>query len=74
MGIGVTELLVILAIVAVLFGTKKLRTIGGDLGVAIKSFRKAMNESEETPASDPSASEKSGRAAEGESSSGKASQ
>jgi sec-independent protein translocase protein TatA len=44
MGIGVTELLVILAIVVVLFGTKKLRGMGGDLGSAISSFRKAMNE------------------------------
>ncbi len=46
MGIGVTELLIILAIVALLFGTKKLRSIGGDLGSAIQSFRKAMSESE----------------------------
>lgn len=46
MGIGVTELLVILAIVALLFGTKKLRNIGGDLGAAIKSFRKAADEAE----------------------------
>ncbi len=44
MGIGVTELLVILAIVVVLFGTKKLRGLGGDLGSAIQSFRKAINE------------------------------
>ncbi len=47
MGIGITELLVILAIVAVLFGTKKLRNIGGDLGSAIKSFRSAMGEGDE---------------------------
>ncbi len=46
MGIGVTELLVVLAIVALLFGTKKLRNIGGDLGAAIKSFRKAAGEAE----------------------------
>ena len=50
MGIGVTELLVILAIVALLFGTKKLRTIGSDLGEALRGFRKAMNEPEETKA------------------------
>jgi sec-independent protein translocase protein TatA len=47
MGFGVTELLVVLAIVALLFGTKKLRNIGGDLGSAIKSFRGAMKETEE---------------------------
>lgn len=46
MGIGITELLVILAIVALLFGTKKLRSIGGDLGTAIQSFRKAMTEAD----------------------------
>jgi sec-independent protein translocase protein TatA len=44
MGIGVTELLLVLAIVALLFGTKKLRSIGGDLGTAIQSFRKAMSD------------------------------
>lgn len=47
MGLGVTELFVILAIVLVLFGTKRLRNIGGDLGSAIKSFRSAMNEANE---------------------------
>ncbi len=46
MGFGVTELLIVLAIVALLFGTKKLRNIGSDLGSAIKSFRSAMKESE----------------------------
>jgi TatA/E family protein of Tat protein translocase len=44
MKFGITELLIILAIVALLFGTKKLRTIGGDLGGAIKGFRKAMSD------------------------------
>jgi sec-independent protein translocase protein TatA len=47
MGLGVTELFVILAIVLVLFGTKRLRNIGGDLGSAIKSFRSAMSETDE---------------------------
>ncbi len=45
-GLSVTELLVILAIVLLLFGTRKLRNLGGDLGGAIKGFRKAMNEDE----------------------------
>ncbi len=44
MGFGVTELIIILAIVLVLFGAKKLRNIGGDLGGAIKNFKSAMNE------------------------------
>ena len=47
MGIGIKELLVILVIVIVLFGTKKLRNIGGDLGGAIKSFRSAVKDGED---------------------------
>lgn len=43
-GFGVTELLVILAIVVVLFGTTRLKSIGNDLGSAIRGFRKAMDE------------------------------
>ncbi len=37
------QLLIILVIVALIFGTKKLRDVGGDLGSAVKSFRKAMS-------------------------------
>lgn len=44
MSFGIWELLIILLIVALLFGTKKLKTIGGDLGGAIKGFRSAMKE------------------------------
>ncbi len=47
MGIGIKELLVILVIVIILFGTKKLRNIGADLGGAIKSFRVSVKEGEE---------------------------
>jgi sec-independent protein translocase protein TatA len=39
-------LLVILAIALVVFGTKRLRTIGTDLGAAVKGFKQAMNEGE----------------------------
>jgi len=46
MHFGVTELLLILVIVVLIFGTKKIKNIGGDLGGAIKSFRKAMHEGE----------------------------
>ena len=46
-GFGMTELIVILVIVLMLFGTKKLRNMGGDLGSAIKGFRKAMATEEE---------------------------
>lgn len=44
MGISVTQLLIILVIVVVLFGTKRLRNIGGDLGGAIKGFRSAVKD------------------------------
>lgn len=47
MGISIWQLLIILAIVLLLFGTKKLRNIGGDLGGAIKSFRGAVREGED---------------------------
>jgi sec-independent protein translocase protein TatA len=36
------DLLVILAVVLLVFGTKKLRTVGSDLGAAVRSFKKAM--------------------------------
>jgi sec-independent protein translocase protein TatA len=49
MGIGVWELLLLFLIVLIVFGTKHLRNIGGDLGGAIKSFRSAMSESEDKP-------------------------
>lgn len=43
--ISITKLLVVAALVVLLFGTKKLRTLGGDLGaVGIKGFKKAMND------------------------------
>lgn len=51
MGIGVQELLIILLIVGLVFGTKKLRNIGGDLGSAIKGFRDAFREGDSGPAS-----------------------
>jgi len=47
MGIGVWELVLLFLIVLLLFGTKRLRNIGGDLGSAIKSFRTAMNEGDD---------------------------
>ncbi len=47
-GFGITELIVILVIVLLLFGTKKLKNLGSDLGSAIKGFRKAMGDSEES--------------------------
>lgn len=50
MGISIWQLLIILAIVIVLFGAKRLRTLGGDLGTAIKGFKSAMKEGEDEAA------------------------
>lgn len=47
MGIGFRELLIILAIALLVFGAKKLRTIGSDLGAAVKGFKKSMNEGDD---------------------------
>ncbi|HDG1708850.1 TPA: twin-arginine translocase subunit TatE [Kluyvera ascorbata] len=46
--ISITKLLVVAALIVLVFGTKKLRTLGGDLGSAIKGFKKAMNDDETT--------------------------
>jgi sec-independent protein translocase protein TatA len=48
-GISLWQLLIVLLIVVVVFGTKRLRGIGTDLGGALKGFRSAMSESEEEP-------------------------
>jgi sec-independent protein translocase protein TatA len=45
-GIGIWQLLIILVIVVLLFGTKRLKGIGTDLGGAIKGFKKAVTEEE----------------------------
>lgn len=55
MGFSVTHLLVVLGIVTVVFGTKRLRNVGADLGGAIKGFRSAMTEADDfTDAGDSS--------------------
>ncbi len=48
-GISPLSLLLILLIIVVLFGTNKIKTIGTDLGHAIKNFRRAMNEDDDKP-------------------------
>ena len=54
-GISIWQLLIILAIVVMLFGTKRLRTIGSDLGSAVKGFRNSMADDESTTPEDGSA-------------------
>ena len=69
MGIGFKELLIILVIVLVLFGAKRLKTIGSDLGGAIKGFRKAVREGDEEGGADAEQKQStapSGRVIEGE--------
>ncbi|WP_062267196.1 twin-arginine translocase TatA/TatE family subunit [Endozoicomonas arenosclerae] len=46
-GISIWQLLIILLIVVMLFGTKKLKGLGGDLGGAVKGFKKAISSDEE---------------------------
>lgn len=46
MGISIWQLVIVLGIVILLFGTKKLRNVGGDLGSAINSFKKAVKDGE----------------------------
>ena len=60
MGFGIKELLIILVIVILLFGTKKLKNMSSDLGGAVKGFRKSMNDDDEKPEAieeDPSSAE-----------------
>jgi sec-independent protein translocase protein TatA len=47
MGISIWQLLILLLIVVMLFGTKRLRSLGSDLGGAIGGFRKSMGEGEQ---------------------------
>ncbi len=46
MGISIWQLLIVLLIVVMLFGTKRLRGLGSDVGGAISGFRKSMNDGE----------------------------
>jgi sec-independent protein translocase protein TatA len=46
-GISIWQLLIVLLIVLLLFGTKRLRSIGSDMGSAIRGFRKGLNDAEE---------------------------
>ena len=47
MSFGITELVIVLVIVLLLFGTTKLKSLGSDLGSAIKGFRTAVSDEEE---------------------------
>lgn len=47
MGISIWQLLILLAVVILIFGTKKLKNIGGDLGSAIRGFKSAVKDGED---------------------------
>ena len=62
-GIGIWQLLIILLIVFMLFGTKKLRSLGSDLGGALKGFKTAMKD-EGAPTASEDSEEASGETIE----------
>jgi sec-independent protein translocase protein TatA len=66
MGPGWVQLLIVLGIVVVIFGTRRLRNIGGDVGGAIRSFKQAMKDGEAGEDETKQVEEKSGRVIEGE--------
>lgn len=66
-GISIWQLLIIFLIIMLLFGTKKLRNLGGDLGSAVKGFRSAMRDGEAEAGKDALAHQgEQGRVIEGE--------
>ncbi|TDY03929.1 twin-arginine translocase TatA/TatE family subunit [Thiohalophilus thiocyanatoxydans] len=71
MGIGIWQLVIILLIVLLLFGAKRVRNIGSDLGSAVKGFKSAVKDEEKTDDNDDSAkleSSDEGQTIEGEAS------
>jgi sec-independent protein translocase protein TatA len=64
MGSGMRELIVILLIVLVVFGAKKLKSIGTDLGAAVKGFKKGMSDGESDSEADANAKQISQEAAD----------
>jgi sec-independent protein translocase protein TatA len=67
MGFSIWQLLVVLAIVILLFGTKRLKDIGSDLGGALRGFKKAVKDEEnQTAETTKEVEEKKGNVIEGE--------
>ncbi|MFO7763968.1 MAG: twin-arginine translocase TatA/TatE family subunit [Wenzhouxiangellaceae bacterium] len=58
--IGPMQLLIIFLIVLLIFGTKKLRNVGGDLGSAIRDFRKGMSSEEDSGEHEDASADRSG--------------
>ena len=64
-GLSIWHWLIVLLVVVLIFGTKKLRNIGQDLGGAVKGFKEGMKSEEEPAVSEPP-SQVTGRTLEGE--------
>ena len=64
--LSITHLLIVLAVVVIIFGTKKLRNIGSDLGGAVKGFKDGMKTDEADKKPDQITTEKTGQTIEGE--------
>jgi sec-independent protein translocase protein TatA len=64
-GISIWQLLIILLIVVMLFGTKRLKSLGSDVGEAIKGFRKSVNAADEE-GNKPQVEEPKGNTIQGE--------
>lgn len=54
-GISIWQLLIVLGIIILIFGTKKLRNVGSDLGGAVKGFKQAVNEEDKEEKDKPQA-------------------
>lgn len=65
-GFSIWHWLIVLVVVLLIFGTKKLRNIGGDLGGAVKGFKDAMKEEQNKPTELPRQSDSGGTTIEGE--------
>jgi sec-independent protein translocase protein TatA len=63
-GMGMRELVIILLVVLVVFGAKKLRTVGSDLGAAVRGFKKSMNDGEDEEVNPPKRIQPDGKDAE----------
>jgi sec-independent protein translocase protein TatA len=66
-GISLWQLLIVLLIVLLIFGTKRLKSVGGDLGSGLKSFRKAMDSDEEDSSTNDETKDQSPQLESGES-------
>ncbi len=68
MGFSIWQILIILLIVILLFGTKKLRNMGGDLGAAVKGFKEGIKDDDDKKDNEEAANleQKQGETIEGE--------